>query len=56
MTYEAQQKLVMRRYGLQACVNLEQVMACMPDKESVKHFQTRQREIRREIKKLEGAR
>lgn len=52
----AKETLSRLRYGLQACVNLEQIMACMPDGESVKHFQKRQREIGREIKKLEGAR
>jgi hypothetical protein len=39
----------MANYPLQACKNLEAVFAAVGDAESARHFQTRQRQLARQM-------
>ena len=53
--WSAAQKISSIKYSLQACRNLAAHFIGVGDKESVQHFEQRQRELGRELKQLEAA-
>ena len=52
MSATARQDIETLRYARQACVNLEQLFAALEDREAVRHYQQRQREINRKLSTL----
>ena len=52
MSATAQADKVSLIYAQQACINLEQLFTALEDREAMRHYQQRQREINRKLSTL----